>query len=57
MPAICSSGCNSFKFDYDTKNCPVFKIELEKALLRGNGTCMLETRIFKKDISATNLKP
>lgn len=40
-----------------TSSNTAFNIELEKPILRGNGNCMLEMRIFKKDPNATNLKP
>lgn len=64
-PYYGAPGTQTVQINGQTLNCsPVlsvdaaaFKIELEKPLLRGNGTCMLEMRVFKKDINATNLKP
>ena len=35
----------------------VFQMELQQPIIRGNGTCSLEMRVFKKDPNATNLKP
>lgn len=40
-----------------TLNDPAFLLELEKPLLRGNGSCLLEMRVFKKNPNATGLKP
>lgn len=36
---------------------PIFLAEIEKRVPRGNGTCSLEMRVYKKDPNATNLKP